>query len=78
MPPGPDGRQRHLTAVWIMVLESPGAQVTFRITFPCPIVVTGGPNLPEGQELLGLFAYRLVSGHWWVQTGVSRIGEEGE
>ena len=24
-----------------------------------------------------MFAYRLVSGHWRVQTGVSRIGEEG-
>ena len=26
---------------------------------------------------MGLFAYRLVSGHWRVQTGVSQIGEEG-
>ena len=26
---------------------------------------------------MGLFAYRLVSGHWQVQTGVWRIGEEG-
>ena len=77
VPPGPDGRQRHLTAVWDMVLESRGVQGTFRISFPCPMVVTGGPNLPEGQELVGLFAYRLVSGHWRVQTGVSRIGEEG-
>ena len=25
-----------------------------------------------------MFAYRLVSGHWRVQTGVSRIGEEGK
>ena len=24
-----------------------------------------------------MFAYRLASGHWRVQTGVSRIGEEG-
>ena len=77
MPPGPERRQRHLTAVWHMVLESRGVQGTFRISFPCPIVVTGCPNLPEGQELVGLFAYRLVSGHWRVQTGVSRIGEEG-
>ena len=77
VPPGPDGRQRHLTAVWDMVLEARGVQGTFRISFPCPIVVTGGPNLPKGQELVGLFAYRLVSGHWRVQTGVSRIGEEG-
>ena len=26
---------------------------------------------------MGLFAYRLVSGHWWVQTGPAQIGEEG-
>ena len=77
VPPGPDGRHRHLTAVWDMVLESRGVQGTFRISFPCPIVVTGGPNLPAGPELVGMFAYRLVSGHWRVQTGVSRIGEEG-
>ena len=36
-----------------------------------------GIHLPEGQELVGPFAYRLVSGHWRVQKGVSRIGEEG-
>ena len=79
VPPGPDGRQRHLSAVWDMVLESRGVQGTLRISFPCPIVVTGGSNLPEGQELVGLFAYRLVkvSGHGRVQTGLSRIGEEG-
>ena len=65
------------TAVWDMVLESRGVQGTFRISFPCPIVVRGGPNLPAGHELVGMFAYRLVSGHWRVQTGVSRIGEEG-
>ena len=66
VPPGPDGRQRHLSAVWDMVLESWGVQGTFRISLPCPIVVRGGPNLPAGQELVGMFAYRLVSGHWWV------------
>ena len=42
VPPGPDGRQRHLIAVWDMVLESRGVQRTFRISFPCPIVVRGG------------------------------------
>ena len=77
VPPGPDGRQRHLSAVWNMVLESRGVQGTFRISFPYPIVVRGGANLPAGQELVGMFAYRLVSGHWRVQTGVWRIGEEG-
>ena len=77
VPPGRDRRRRHLSAVWDMVLESRGVQGTLRISVPCPIVVTGGSNLPEGQELVGLFAYRLVSGQWRVQTGVSRIGEEG-
>ena len=45
-------------------------QGTLRISFPCPIVVRGGANLPAGLELVGMFAYRLVSGHWRVQTGV--------
>ena len=77
VPPGPDGRQRHLCAVWDMELESRGVQGTLRISFPCPIVLRGGSNLPAGQELVGMFAYRLVSGHWRVQTGVSGIGEGG-
>ena len=77
VPPGPDGRQRHLSALWDMVLESWGVQRTFRISFPCPIVVRGGANVPAGQELVGMFAYRLVSGHWWVHTGVARTGEAG-
>ena len=77
VPPGPDGRQRHLSAVWDMVLESRGVQGTLRISFPCPIVVRGAANVPAGQELVGMFAYRLVSGHWRVQTGVSWIGKAG-
>ena len=77
VPPGPDGRQRHLSAVWDMVLESRGVHGTLRISFPCPVVVRGGATLSAGQELVGMFAYRLVSGHWRVQTGVSRIGEAG-
>ena len=77
VPPGPDRRQRHLSAGWDMVLESRGVQGTLRISFPCPIVVRGGGNLPAGQELVGMFAYRLVSGHWLVQTGVARTGEAG-
>ena len=47
-----------------------------RISFPSPIGVMGGSNLPEGQALVGMFAYRLVTGHWRVQTGVARTGEE--
>ena len=77
VPPGNDGRHRHLSALWDMVLDSWGVQGTLRISFPFPIVVTGGSNPPEGQELVGRFAYRLVSGHWRVLTGLSRIGEEG-
>ena len=60
---GPDGRQRHVSAVWDLALEARGVQGALRISFPCPIVVTGGSHLPEGQELVGMFAYRLVSGH---------------
>ena len=77
VPPGPDGRQRHLSAVWDMVLESRGVHGTLRISFPCPIVVRGGANLPAGQELVGMFAYQLASGHWRVRTGVARNGEAG-
>ena len=72
VPPGPDGRQRHLSVVCDMVLESRRVQGTARISLPCPIVVMGGSNLLEGQELVVLFANRLASG-----LGVSRIGEEG-
>ena len=50
VPPGPDGRQRHLSAVWDMVLESRGLQGTLRISFPFPIVVTGGPTCPRGRS----------------------------
>ena len=74
--PGPNGRQRHLSPMWHLALEAQGLQAALRISFPCPIVVMGGSNLPEGQELVGVFAYRLVSGHWWVQTGVVWTGEE--
>ena len=46
------------------------------IPFPCPFVIKGSSNLPEGQTVVGMFAYWLVSGHWQVQTGVTGIGEE--
>ena len=75
--PGPDRRQRHLSAVWDLPLEARGVQGVLRISFPCPIVVMGGSNLSEGQEPVGMFAYWLVSGHWRVQTAVARNGEEG-
>ena len=39
-------------------------------------MIRGGSNLPEGQELVDMFAYRLVSGHWRVQVRVAGIGEE--
>ena len=50
VPPGPDGRQRHLSAVWDMVLESRGVQSTLRISFTCPIVVRGDPTCPRGRS----------------------------
>ena len=48
MPPGPDGRQQHISAVWDMDLESRGMPGIRRISFPCPIVVAGGSHLPKG------------------------------
>ena len=39
--------------------------------FPCPIFVKGDSVLLQGQTLVGMFAYRLVSGHGQVQTGVA-------
>ena len=51
-------------------------QADLRIPFPCPLVIRGGSNLPKRQELVGMFAYRLVSGHWLV-LGVARMREEG-
>ena len=74
---GPDGRQRHLSAVWELALEAQRVHADRRIPFPCPLVIRGDSNLPAGQELVGIVAYWLVSGHWRVQTGVARIGEEG-
>ena len=61
--PGPDGRQRHLSAVGDLALAALGVQAHLRISFPFPLVIQGGSNLPDGQVLLGMFAYRLVSGH---------------
>ena len=75
--PGPDGRRRHLPVVWELAVEAHGVQAHLRIPFPCPLVIRGVSNLPAGQQMVGMFAYRLVSGQWRVQTGVAGIGEEG-
>ena len=40
-------------------------------------MIKGGSNLPNGQTLVGMFAYRLASGPSRVQAGVARVGEEG-
>ena len=53
---GPDGRQRHLSAVWDLALQAQGVQGAVCISFPCPIVVMRGSHLPEGQEPVGMFA----------------------
>ena len=50
VPPGPDERQWHLSTAWDMVLESRGVQGTFRISFPCPIVVRGGATCLRGRS----------------------------
>ena len=74
---GRDKRQRHLSAVWDLAMEAQGVKAFLRIIIPYPLVIKGCSNLPDAQELVGMFAYHLVSGHWWVQTGVAGIGEEG-
>ena len=48
--PGPDGRQRHLSAVWDLALEAPGVQADLRIAFPCPLVIQGGSTCPMGRS----------------------------
>ena len=77
MAPGPDGRQQHLAAASNLDMDAQGVQADLRISFPCPLVSRWGSNLPAGQKLVGMFAYRLVSGHWRVRTGVAGIAEEG-
>ena len=73
------GAGRGHGAVWELAVEAQGKRVRadLRIPFPYPLVIRGGSKVPAGLELVGMFAYRLVSGHWKVQTGVARIGEEG-
>ena len=74
--PGPDGRQWPLSAVLDVALEAPGVQADRRISFPYPLLIQGGSHLPDGHELVCMFAYRLVSGHWWVRTEVAGIRKE--
>ena len=69
VPPGPDGRQRHLSAVWDMVLESRGVQGTFRISFPCPIVVKGGGQPACGAGAGGYFCLPTCE---WALAGAHR------
>ena len=75
VPPGPDGRQRHLSAVWDMELESRGVQGTLRISFPCPIVLRGGSNLPAGQERVGMFC--LPACEWALAGADGGVGDRG-
>ena len=35
--PGPDGRQKHLTAVWELAVEAQGGQADLRNPFPYPL-----------------------------------------
>ena len=72
-----NGRQRHLCATWDLAVEAQRVQAVLRISFPCPLMIPGGSNLPAGQELVGKFAYRLGRERWRVLRGVARIGTEG-
>ena len=78
VPPGPDGRQRHLSAVWDMVSESRGLQGTFRISFPCPIVVRGGVGQPACGA--GAGGHVCLPACEWALAGAdgeARTGEAG-
>ena len=50
-----------LFAVWELAVQAQGVQDDPRIPFPCPLFVKGCSKLPEGQTLVGMFAYRLTS-----------------
>ena len=39
-------------------METHGVQADLRIPFPCRLVFKGSFHLPEGQTLVGMFAYR--------------------
>ena len=55
--------EKHVSAVLELVVEAQGVQRDLRIPFPCALLVKGSSNLPEGQAIVGMFAYRLVSEH---------------
>ena len=78
--PGPNGRQKHVSAMWEVAVEWSGGPRGARSTphpVPLPHFGEGGCKLPEGQTLVGMFAYRLVSGHGRVQAGVAGQGGRG-
>ena len=52
-------------------------QAVLRISFSCALRIRGGYNVAEVQDLVGMFAYRLVTGHKRVRTAMAGIGEEG-
>ena len=50
VPPGPDGRQRHLSAVWDVELESPGCRAPSASPSPAPLWSGGGPTCLRGRS----------------------------
>ena len=50
VPPGPDGRQRHLSAVWDMVLESRGCRAPSASPTPAPLWSWGVPPYRRGKS----------------------------
>ena len=75
--PKPHGGHWHLSTMWDLAVEAQGVRADLRISFPYPILIRGSSNLSNGGEKVGMFAYRLVSGHLRMQTRVAGIGEEG-
>ena len=75
VPSGPDGRQRHLSAVWDMELESRGVQGTLRISFPCPIVLRGGVQPACGAGAGGHVC--LPACEWALAGADGGVGDRG-
>ena len=64
--PGPMGGSGTLVPRGTWSWSPEGCRAPSASPSPAPLWSGGGANLPAGQELVGMFAYRLVSGHWRV------------
>ena len=65
-----------LAVTWEVHVETKAVERTpaFRISFRCAINMAG-VQLNDGEQLVGLYAYRLRGGHWKLATAV--LGTQG-